>query len=348
MRLHMRCFLLGYFPIMTLCLGWFTIRNLTIGQKAPIGHTTPIVQRKPVAKPQEFSCGDICNVSMTGTPGPFFDEIVKKVDCNFLWAEKIDARPASLPAPGWSDVPVAMQNEFTYQRKVPLSHYRKSGVLDQRYLTGSAEMKTWTMQLVDKWITECKKGSLPGTYGVEETKHVFEGLKHVKRLNGGHVLVVGSENPWLEACALAAGAAKVTTLEYGKITSTHPLIDTMTPDEAREKYFSGSRYDAVLSFSSLEHSGMGRYGDALDAHGDLKSNARSWCIGNPGAGLLLGVPSGPGGVYEDAIVWNAHRLYGVLQYSHLAANWKQEWRADSGGQRVHVFSKAASTVPVNM
>ena len=51
-------------------------------------------------------------------------------------------------------------------------------------------------------------------------------------LSGKHLLVFGSERPWLEACALAAGAAKVTTIEYSPIKSNWPTIDVITPEEA--------------------------------------------------------------------------------------------------------------------
>ena len=35
-------------------------------------------------------------------------------------------------------------------------------------------------------------------------------------------------------------------------------------------------FDAVVSFSSIEHSGLGRYGDALNPWGDLIASAQAW------------------------------------------------------------------------
>jgi hypothetical protein len=50
-------------------------------------------------------------------------------------------------------------------------------------------------------------------------------------------------------------------------------------------------FDAVVSHSSLEHSGLGRYGDPLNPWGDLVTMARAWCVAKPNEGkLLLGVP----------------------------------------------------------
>ena len=47
-------------------------------------------------------------------------------------------------------------------------------------------------------------------------------------------------------------------------------------------------FDAVISYSSLEHSGLGRYGDALNPFGDIISVARAWCVN---ATLTMGLSS---------------------------------------------------------
>ncbi len=43
-------------------------------------------------------------------------------------------------------------------------------------------------------------------------------------VSGGHVMVIGSQNPWIEAMLLEMGAANVTTLEYNKIVSRVPNL----------------------------------------------------------------------------------------------------------------------------
>lgn len=154
---------------------------------------------------------------------------------------------------------------------------------------------------------------------------LFKGLKRIhSEIVGSRVLVIGSERPWVESCVLAAGAASVVTLEYGSIKSEHPQITTITPDEMRKKFADGTlgSFDVIATFSSVEHSGLGRYGDALNPYGDLQSIARAWCVAKPGAPMLIGVPYllGPSG---DTIEYNAHRVYGPLMYSHLVANWEQ-------------------------
>ena len=78
---------------------------------------------------------------------------------------------------------------------------------------------------------------------------------------------------------LELGAANVTTLEYNHIESRVDNLNVITPEELRGLWkFSKEKlnFDAVVSFSSLEHSGLGRYGDALNPWGDLIASAQAW------------------------------------------------------------------------
>jgi hypothetical protein len=45
----------------------------------------------------------------------------------------------------------------------------------------------------------------------------------------------------------------------------------MTPLQFRKSYLSDTlgTFDAIVTFSSVEHSGLGRYGDALNPWGDI-------------------------------------------------------------------------------
>ena len=59
----------------------------------------------------------------------------------------------------------------------------------------------------------------------------------------------------------------------------HPLV--IGPQELRRMWKSSEQnlnFDAVVSFSSIEHSGLGRYGDALNPWGDLIASAQAWYI----------------------------------------------------------------------
>jgi hypothetical protein len=69
----------------------------------------------------------------------------------------------------------------------------------------------------------------------------------------------------------------------------------------------------LVSFSSIEHDGLGRYGDPINPNGYLAAlhEMRSWL--SPGGYLLLGIPVGP----EDKVVFNAHRIFGPKSLQHM-------------------------------
>jgi hypothetical protein len=173
----------------------------------------------------------------------------------------------------------------------------------------------------------------PPSYNVDHTNQLMGALRQM-RIKGSSVLVVGSETPWVEACALRLGAKEVITVEYGGIQSTHPQVTTFTPNQLREspKAFM-ERFDAVITYSSVEHSGLGRYGDALNLWGDKQAMARAWCMTKSGGQLAIGVPF----ARVDTIQYNAHREYGPIQLPHLLANWKQVWKTeDNAYQQIWV------------
>jgi SAM-dependent methyltransferase len=72
----------------------------------------------------------------------------------------------------------------------------------------------------------------------------------------------------------------------------------------------------ALSISSFEHDGLGRYGDPVDANGDLKAMERMRRVLKPNGYLILAVPVG-----VDTIKWNAHRKYGRVRLPVLLRLW---------------------------
>lgn len=83
--------------------------------------------------------------------------------------------------------------------------------------------------------------------------------RHRSLIANASVLIIGSQQPTYETLALAYGAAKVTTLEYQKLTYEHPQLQTATPAdvEAAPERFRNA-FDVALSISSYDHDGLGR------------------------------------------------------------------------------------------
>ncbi|XP_063428165.1 uncharacterized protein LOC134711455 [Mytilus trossulus] len=277
-------------------------------------------------------CGLLCNTSRKGSPGPYFDHINADIDCYALFRNAyIDLGHELSHAP--KSIPKNLMVEYTMNNRIPVTYW----YFDNQYLGKEARLPVWTNKVIEEWIFNAKKGKLGGSYGTGETNALRYALRHAPGIVDGRVMVIGSENPWVEACVLAAGAREVLTLEYGRIASQHPKVKTIVPFEFRMRYLNNTlgKFDAIVTFSSIEHSGLGRYGDALNPWGDIIAIARSWCVTKPGGSLTIGVQYN----YDNEILkFNAGRWYGKIRYPYLTTNWKQLYRGN-GSQRVHVFTK---------
>ena len=61
-------------------------------------------------------------------------------------------------------------------------------------------------------------------------------------------------------------------------------------------------FDTAFSYSSIEHAGLGRYGDPLNPYADIEAVAQVACLLKPGGIFFLGF-----GIGRDKLEWNAHR-----------------------------------------
>ena len=80
----------------------------------------------------------------------------------------------------------------------------------------------------------------------------------------------------------------------------------MLPNELSQKFVANnyeSLFDVIVSYRSIEHSGLTRYGDAPHPWGDLVTMARNWCLLDKSGMAFIGIPTHK----SDSIYFNAHR-----------------------------------------
>ncbi|EPB69581.1 hypothetical protein ANCCEY_11330 [Ancylostoma ceylanicum] len=140
--------------------------------------------------------------------------------------------------------------------------------------------------------------------------------------------VIGSQKPWIEVQAIRSGASKVYTVEYQdtKIVGT-AKIERIHPIDFAEKWKENEeKFDFAITFSSIEHSGLGRYGDPIDPSGDLREVQKVMCLLKKGGLFLVGFPRG-----ADAIKYNLHRIYGRMRLSMIMTGYEllAMYRGDS-------------------
>lgn len=137
--------------------------------------------------------------------------------------------------------------------------------------------------------------------------------RHKGLVKGKTVAVIGSADPWYEAVVLSYKGHPF-TIEYNRLETDDPRLTLVTVEEFKKN---PRKFDLIISISSFEHDGLGRYGDPLDPDGDLRAMQECLSMLNPGGKLILSVPIGGG-----CLVWNAHRIYGRERLPKFLKGWK--------------------------
>lgn len=176
---------------------------------------------------------------------------------------------------------------------------------------GNCYERKWTYELVDTLINAAKKRS---DYSPKDYPHCvtdYYSAFDKYPIQGKKVLIAGSISPWNEAIAIAYDAASVTTAEYSNLVSFHPLIKVVSTPQILQQ--NKSSFDVICSFSSIEHDGLGRYGDPIDPTGDFSAMREFRFLLKPGGMLYLGIPIGATGTIHG----NSHRIYNENRLTNL-------------------------------
>ena len=184
----------------------------------------------------------------------------------------------------------------------------------------------WYQHVLDyvaNWIDPAPSFPLCECY---QTGVCWEALSAFREeIRDSRAIVIGSQSPWAEAMLLALRARHVTSIEWQNTTlrgSSRAIKNRwvwMHPARVASQYLHGKWHpaDVAFSYSSLEHDGLGRYGDPLNPEGDLLSVEKVACLLKPGGLFFLGVPVG-----GDALAWNAHRIYGSARLRLVFRGWR--------------------------
>lgn len=204
------------------------------------------------------------------------------------------------------NIPTEYHDQFTFFEQFP--------VFDQYYSEETPIMKSeWSNELIESFL---HRESTCGPYQSDICELLAAEYHHL--IQGKRGLVLGSISPWAEALLFRYGVSELITVEYTSISTQYPNLTIMTPAQLAELYLKGlwTPVDFIFSFSSIEHDGLGRYGDPINPWGDLETMARMHCLVKDDGFLFLGVPSG-----RDTIVWNANRIYGRYRLRILFQDW---------------------------
>lgn len=200
------------------------------------------------------------------------------------------------------EIPEDLVSEFTLDGKIPILSW---------YFDDSGEQSLfYSRNLITHYMK--KVGSKKSGYYGETDQWLYQVLEKYP-IKNKEVAIIGSRTPWYESIVLAYGG-RPTTIEYSKIQTDDNRLSIMTVEEFKKK---PKKFDLILSISSIEHDGLGRYGDPVNPTADLTfMSFSSQNLLKRGGRMILAVPIG-----KDCLFWNAHRIYGSLRFPLLVKEW---------------------------
>ena len=167
----------------------------------------------------------------------------------------------------------------------------------------------WSNMMIDKMLELCNNLKYEKLSPVDYPKSSLQFVEVFNRINLSEkkCLVLGSISPWIECLMLHFNAKSVTTLDY--ITpECNYKINILSMDNYKKEM----KYDVIVSFSSLEHDGLGRYGDPINPNGDIDTCIEVYTMLNESGYFICGIPIGYG-----CIEGNYHRIYNKKRIDKL-------------------------------
>lgn len=127
------------------------------------------------------------------------------------------------------------------------------------------------------------------------------------------ILVVGSITPWIECYILSLGISEVFFTDINNIEIQDERIKYINLNDIKNY-----KFDVIISFSSVEHFGLGRYGDPINENGDIEFMNSVVDILNENGYFILGVPVAQ--KYNLCFPW--HRIYDEDRIKNLTKKYK--------------------------
>ena len=219
--------------------------------------------------------------------------------------------------------PKDLLNEFTQNGDMPIS---KEWYFNEVYSDSSSSLNPSNIKDIIKikdfsnWLDKVKKHEKLN-YGNTELQKIMN--KYLNRIQNKSILIMGTQVPWIEAISYELLASKITTLDYTRKQyelsnrlewfHVNDYLDDLILNNIIELF------DNSASFSSIEHSGLGRYGDPLSPNGDIEAVQQIHCLLKQNGLFFLGLPSSKSG--KSYIEFNAHRVYGSKRLDKLFVGW---------------------------
>lgn len=205
------------------------------------------------------------------------------------------------------EIPEDMIERYSMGNSIPIKYSYRN---DCGQESQGEYNNNYTKQNLEHFKNIIKSGGVGG-YGMTDI-WMYQALKKYP-IQGKSVCIVGSTAPWYEAMSLVYGAKECIVFEYSDRENFNDKIKYIKPDE-----IGNSQYDICISVSSIEHDGLGRYGDPLDPDGDFRAMKEAKQFLKKDGIMFLSIPAG-----YDTVFFNVHRVYGEKRLPMLLKGWEK-------------------------
>ena len=200
------------------------------------------------------------------------------------------------------------------------------------------KQRVWSSEIIDAGISRAKESidTITPHHYPHAGKMIQDAISAISGLDRNlKILICGSVSPWIESICFANQFTNITTSDYEvrnveddriKFVHAHDIGDT--------------KFDLIISFSSIEHDGLGRYGDPINPHGPFNAVNEFYESLNDNGYLMCGIPVLPEEkkLKPTRIVKNRHVIFSKKDVEKLFKKfkihdivdqldgWKQLWQ----------------------
>ncbi|CAF0944173.1 unnamed protein product [Brachionus calyciflorus] len=243
--------------------------------------------------------------------------------------------------PPLKEIPADMIDDFTMQGKMPNTQY---WYFNDAYSDSDSNNKTinyeYSIMEIAQLVENVKNKIAQPHYGDKVLNDLIG--NHSNYIKDKSVVVIGTQFPWVEAIAYYHGASHITTLDYTRKKYRVANMSWYHVNDFLDEHIKSRKleeFDVAISFSSIEHSGLGRYGDPLNPNGDIEAMQQMHCLLKPGGLVFLAVPASSDG--KSYMQFNAHRVYGTARLEAIFNGWEllnKTWDS-SGIHGIYILKK---------
>ncbi len=146
----------------------------------------------------------------------------------------------------------------------------------------------WTSEIIDAGICAAREDidSITPVHYPNAGKMIRDAINKIPSLDkNSKILIAGSVSPWIESICLANQFTNITTSDYEVRKVEDDRIKFVHAND-----ISDTKFDLIISFSSIEHDGLGRYGDPINPYGAFNAVDEFYESLNDNGYLLCGIP----------------------------------------------------------